>query len=44
MNTPILDLQPEIDALSGDLTPCEPSPRPIRWPIWRLMIDIGGRR
>jgi hypothetical protein len=42
MNTPILAPGPEIDALRGDLRPCETSPRPIPLPETGLHSRCGG--
>ena len=44
MNTTILDLEPRIGALRGDLRPCDTSPRPIHRPEKRSSSPIGGRR
>ena len=42
MNTPILALGLETDALRGDLRPCEHPPRPI--PLPETGLDRRGER
>ena len=44
MNTPILDLMPETDALRGVLRPCAPWSRPI--PCLKIAANsrLGGLR
>jgi hypothetical protein len=44
MNSANLARQLQIDALGGDLRPCEHLPRPILCPIRTSTAGIGGRR
>jgi hypothetical protein len=44
MNTPMLALGFETDALRDDPRPCEPSPRPIPLPETGLHSRCGGGR
>jgi hypothetical protein len=44
MNTLILALELETDALRGDLRPSKRPPRPIPWPKKGVSKTIGDRR
>ncbi len=44
MNTANHALAGEIDALRGDLRPCETSPRPIPCPPQPQIRPVGGQR
>jgi hypothetical protein len=44
MNTPILAVGPQTDALRDDLRPSETSPRPIPLPQTGIRIRSGARR